>query len=144
MLRRSLLAAPALAALAADDRAAISTLLEQQAADWNRGDIPAFMRGYWRSPQLTFIGKDMAQGFDATMERYRLVYGTKEKMGQLRFELLRIELLGKDHASVIGRFFLTRKAEGGGDASGIFNLILRRFGGRKEEQGWKIILDHTS
>jgi ketosteroid isomerase-like protein len=35
--------------------------------------------------------------------------------------------------------FGARSAEGGGDASGKFTLVLR-----KTAQGWKIILDHTS
>ena len=29
-------------------------LLDQQAA-WNRGDLKAFMNGYWHSPDLTFF-----------------------------------------------------------------------------------------
>jgi ketosteroid isomerase-like protein len=42
-------------------------------------------------------------------------------------------------ATVVGRFHLTRKPEGGGDASGIFSLVLQKQSGE-----WLIILDHTS
>ncbi len=38
------------------DEAAVRKVLETQAADWNRGDIEAFMRGYHNSPETTFIG----------------------------------------------------------------------------------------
>jgi ketosteroid isomerase-like protein len=40
---------------------------------------------------------------------------------------------------VLGKFFLTRSAAGGGDATGQFTLVLR-----KTKQGWKIVHDHTS
>ncbi|MBU0695740.1 MAG: DUF4440 domain-containing protein, partial [Bacteroidetes bacterium] len=36
----------------------IRNLLETQRQDWNRGDIPAFMRGYWKSDSLMFVGKN--------------------------------------------------------------------------------------
>jgi ketosteroid isomerase-like protein len=60
-------------------------------------------------------------------------------MGKLEFTGLEVMLLGSGYASAIGRFRLARSAEGGGDASGLFTLLLRR-----TPQGWKIILDHTS
>jgi ketosteroid isomerase-like protein len=48
-------------------------------------------------------------------------------------------MLGPDHAVVVGKFHLTRNAAGGGDASGIYSLILER-----EPEGWRIIVDHTT
>ena len=60
-------------------------------------------------------------------------------MGEVAFTALDVRLIGEGMAIVIGRFALTRDAEAGGPASGIFTLVMR-----KGAQGWKIIHDHTS
>ncbi|CAN0527889.1 unnamed protein product, partial [Scytosiphon promiscuus] len=41
-------------ALEVQEEAAITAMLEAQDAAWNRGDIPACMDGYWKSPDLRF------------------------------------------------------------------------------------------
>ena len=123
------------AANAQDARAALDT----QAAAWNRGDLRAFVETYENAPTTTFLGKELSHGRDAVLARYQRTYNTPEKMGKLRFEVLTFRALGDDHAMVLGKFFLTRTAAGGGDASGHFTLILR-----KGAAGWKIIHDHTS
>jgi hypothetical protein len=40
----------------ADAKKAIQSVLDQQVAAWNRGDIKGFMSGYWNSEELTYIG----------------------------------------------------------------------------------------
>lgn len=115
------------------------TVLEAQTAAWNRGDLVTFVDTYKDSPDITFLGKALTRGRAEVLERYRRNYGTPEKMGKLRFAILESTSLGKDHALIIGQFFLTRTAAGGGDATGHFSLILE-----KTKQGWKIIHDHTS
>src|SRR6476646_6813418 len=51
--------------------AAIESVLSSQQAAWNRGDIPAFLTGYWNSPDLTFAGSDgMVRGYDGLLARY--------------------------------------------------------------------------
>jgi hypothetical protein len=43
----------------------IRTVLSGQQTAWNRGDIPAFLEGYWNSPELTFAGSDgIVRGYD--------------------------------------------------------------------------------
>ena len=124
---------------AEDAESAIKQVLMDQVSAWNRADIAAFMQGYKDSPDTTFIGKTIRQGWQQVMDRYKASYATKDAMGMLEFSDLAVRMLGNDHAVVTGRFHLTRTAEGGGDASGIFSLIFER-----EKEGWKIILDHTS
>ena len=114
-------------------------ILDTQAAAWNRGDLDAFVETYENSKAITFLGKELSYGRDAVLARYKRNYNTPEKMGKLRFEVLTVRPLGKDHAMVLGKFFLTRSAAGGGDASGHFTLLLHKGPG-----GWKIIHDHTS
>jgi ketosteroid isomerase-like protein len=141
MQRRHLLLAPPLAAAAQNTPAAqrIRAILTAQQEAWNRGDLNAFMAAYWNSPELTFIGKSIARGWQGTMDRYRREYGSRAKMGTLTFSDLEIHEVGADAAWVFGRYALQRTAEGGGDASGKYTLVLQRIAG-----DWKIVLDHTS
>jgi uncharacterized protein (TIGR02246 family) len=118
---------------------AIRSVLETQQAAWNRGDVEAFMSGYDASEATTFVGASVTRGYKQVLEDYRRRYPTRAKMGQLNFTDLEVKLLGTDYASVIGKWHLTRAADSGGDASGIFTLLLHKTG-----RGWKIILDHTS
>jgi ketosteroid isomerase-like protein len=115
--------------------APIRQLLERQQADWNRGDIEAFMRGY--DAGVVFASGDTIQrGWKETLERYKARYPNRESMGTLSFSELEITLLGDDAAVVLGRWELKRKS---GRSRGIFSLTLR-----KGADGWKIIQDHTS
>jgi ketosteroid isomerase-like protein len=131
------LIAPALLAQSADE--AIRAVMERQTADWNRGDVRAFMRGYDNSEATLFVGSSVERGYQRVLERFLSRYGTKDKMGQLTFTNLEIHPLGADYALVIGNFHLARPADAGGNSDGIFSLTFR-----KKPDGWKIIADHTS
>ena len=65
----------------------IRQVLEDQAAAWNRGDLDAFMEGYWRSEDLVFTsGGNVQRGWQTTLDRYRETYGSSpETMGRLTF-----------------------------------------------------------
>lgn len=123
----------------AQDRAAIHGVLDAQAAAWNRGDLDAFLAGYWRSEQTVFAGGDQVhRGFEAMSKRYRDAYPTKEKMGRLSFSNLRFESLEADRAVVTGSWEL-EIAGSDKRPGGVFTLVWRRFA-----DGWKIVHDHTS
>jgi L-asparaginase / beta-aspartyl-peptidase len=116
---------------------AIKAVLGAQQSAWNRGDIPAFLEGYWNSPDLTFSGPNgIVRGYAGVLERYQKAYPDKASMGQLEFSGLEIRKLGQDSALVLGRWHLNRKM---GDAGGVFTLVFERF-----PAGWRIIHDHTS
>ena len=117
----------------------IRVVLDKQVVDWNRGDVAAFMEGYQSDDQTTFVGKNVTKGHASVLADYKKRYPTKDNMGALRFEIVDIRMLGDEHASVLGKFFLKRTVAGGGDINGIFTLIFK-----KTLSGWKIILDHTS
>ena len=119
------------------DRQAISAVLNAQQTTWNRGDVDAFLLGYWHSPELTFSGSSgVARGWDGVLTRYKKNYPDRAAMGQLDFSELEFRFLGPDAALVLGRWHLKRDRD---DLGGVFTLVWQRF-----PEGWKIIHDHTS
>lgn len=117
----------------------IRAVLERQVAEWNRGDIRAFMETYEKAESTTFVGAAITKGHQPVLENYIKRYPGKEQMGQVRFDILEVRMLGGNHAYVLGRFFLTRSEQAGGNKDGTFTLLFRKIG-----DGWKIIVDHTS
>jgi ketosteroid isomerase-like protein len=118
-------------------RKAITSVLEEQQSAWNRGDVEAFMKGYWNSPDLTFAGTTgITRGWESVLARYRKNYADRAAMGQLEFSALEFHTLGKDAALVLGHWHLKRAS---GAAGGVFSLVFQRF-----PEGWRIIHDHTS
>jgi ketosteroid isomerase-like protein len=118
--------------------AAIRSVLTTQTAAWNRGDIPGFMQGYWKSDSLVFIGrKGPTYGWQQTLDNYQKSYPDAAAMGQLDFSGLRVTLLAPTAAQVVGRWHLARPAAG--DVQGYFLLVLRRVEGR-----WVVVADHTN
>ncbi len=114
----------------------VQTLFEQE-ADWNRGDIEAFMEGYIKSDALVFSGASgPIYGWDATRERYKKSYSNRILMGTLKFDILSMILLSPKVVQLQGKFYLTRDIE---DSSGYFTLTFL-----KKQSQWLIISDHTS
>lgn len=123
----------------AQEVAAVKAVLNAQMEAWNRGDLEAYMAaGYWKSPELTFIGgATEIRGYDAALERYRKAYQAPGKeMGQLDFPEMRVVMLGPDAALATGKFHL--KMKNGKEPSGRFTVILKKF-----TEGWRIIHDHS-
>jgi|SRR5919108_6152459 beta-aspartyl-peptidase (threonine type) len=119
------------------DRAAINAVLKAQQAAWNRGDVDAFLKGYWESPELTFSGSNgVSRGWDGVLARYKKNYPDRAAMGELNFSDLEFRFLGPDAALVLGKWHLKREM---GDIGGVFSLVWQKF-----PEGWKIIHDHTS
>jgi len=119
------------------DREAIHAVLTAQQTAWNRGDVDAFLIGYWHSPDLTFSGSSgVSRGLDGVLARYKKNYPDRATMGELDFSALEFRFLGPDAALVLGKWHLKREK---GDIGGVFTLVWQRF-----PEGWKIIHDHTS
>ena len=124
---------------AAGPEAEIRAVLAAQEAAWNRADVAAFMEGYEKSPDLTFLGTNgVTRGWQNVLERYRQRYPGAEAMGRLQYSEIEVRLVGSEAALVLGRFSLTRTEKAGGNASGHFSLVFR-----KTTAGWRIIHDHT-
>jgi len=84
----------------------------RQEAAWNRGDIAAFMSGYWKSPDVRFLSGDkIVSGWNETHARYRAKYATRAQMGTLGFTDLRVDMLAPTRRS--------SSADGGSSAQAI-------------------------
>jgi uncharacterized protein (TIGR02246 family) len=116
---------------------AIRAVLDAQREAWNKGDIEGFMDGYDRSNNTVFVsGDNVTRGWKTVLDRYKKNYDTPEKMGQLTFSDLEVNMLTKDTAVVIGKWLLKRSKD---EPHGRFTLIFKKTG-----HGWRIIHDHTS
>jgi len=118
---------------------AVRSVLERQVVDWNKGDLDAFLGGYWNSPKVVFqSGGQRLQGWEAMRQRYRRRYQAEGRaMGRLEFSALDIEPLGPEAVLARGRWRLTMPD--GTKPGGLFTVIFRKL-----PDGWKIIHDHTS
>lgn len=115
----------------------ILNVLHEQQICWNNGDLDGFMKGYWKSDSLLFIGsKGPTYGWQKTLENYKKSYPSKDKMGILEFSDVNVKMLGKKHAYVFGKWKLIRQND---SPNGIYTLTFQKF-----RDGWKIISDHTN
>ena len=119
------------------DRAAIETVLRQQADAWNRGDLDRFMDGYAKIPELRFAsGGTVTRGWQETLTRYHAHYPDRAAMGTLTFSDLDTTVFSPEAALVFGRWRLKTDH---GEPNGLFTLVFRR-----TADGWRIVADHTS
>ncbi len=115
----------------------VRAVLQAQQEAWNRGDIDAFMNGYWHSDATVFVsGDDVTRGWQTVRDRYKTKYSDRDKMGTLTFSDLEITALGTGAAVVLGRWELKRATD---SPHGLFTLIFRQ-----TPDGWRIVHDHTS
>jgi uncharacterized protein (TIGR02246 family) len=116
-------------------------VLATQRDAWNRGDIAAFMDGYWRSDDLRFAGGDAYRsGWQTTLDRYRASYPDRVAMGKLDFDLVEVRALDAHTVYVFGKWKLTRTGEPADQAPhGLFTLLVEQKDGT-----WVVTRDHTS
>jgi hypothetical protein len=119
------------------DDLTIKNILNQQTLAWNGGDIVNFMKPYWRSDSLMFIGKSgITYGWQKTMENYKKNYPDAAAMGKLDFTILQIKRLSVLYYSVVGKWHLARTI---GDLNGHFTLLFKKI-----KNTWVIVSDHSS
>jgi Ketosteroid isomerase homolog len=119
------------------DEKAIRSLLAEQTAAWNQGDLFLFMKGYWENDSLMFIGKSgVTYGWARTLANYQKGYPDTASMGKLAFDLIQVKRISRKYYHVTGKWFLKRSI---GDVGGHFTLLFKKINGR-----WMIISDHSS
>jgi ketosteroid isomerase-like protein len=120
------------------DQHAIISAMDQQAKDWNNGDLNAFMQSYWQSDSLQFVGKSgVTYGYQNTLNNYVKRYPDREAMGTLDFNYISLSFPAKGIAFMVGKFHLTRPTLG--DLEGHYTLVWKKIKGK-----WLILSDHSS
>lgn len=119
------------------DKEAIMKVMDNQQNAWNRGDIDGFMQGYWKSDSLLFVGSIApTYGWQTTADHYKNKYPNQAAMGRLSFTIVKVELLDKTNAFILGAWHLKRDHD---EPEGYFTLWFKKIKGE-----WKIVVDHTS
>ncbi|NCI48637.1 nuclear transport factor 2 family protein [Sediminibacterium roseum] len=119
------------------DEQAIRNTLAQQTVEWNKGNIDAFMKGYWNNDSLMFVGKSgVTYGYKRTLENYKKNYPDAANMGRLTFNILKVQPIAADTYFVLGKWALARQV---GDVSGHYTLLFKKINGK-----WLIVVDHSS
>ena len=116
----------------------IKVLLAQENA-WNKGDLAAFASGYKDSPDTLFITHQVFRGFAGLLDEYKHDYPNKAAMGTLAYSDLEVHPLDENFAVVIGKYHLERSKKDGGNVEGLFSLVFEN-----TDNGWKIVVDHTT
>ena len=120
------------------DEQKILNILDAQIKYWNAGDLENFMKGYWKSDSLMFIGKSgVTYGYNNTLENYKKGYPNLDAMGILKFNILKVEKISADAYFVVGKWHLTREKVG--DVEGHYTLLFKKIKGE-----WVIVADHSS
>jgi uncharacterized protein (TIGR02246 family) len=118
--------------------AELSHQLDRAAADWNHGDLDAFLSDYAPDSSTTFIdGRRARRGFAFIRQNYAPRFAPGARRDSLHFEEVAARRLSPTLALLTARFILMR-----GDsitASGPFTLVMEQ-----RTAGWKIIHDHSS
>ena len=111
-------------------------VMNYQEQAWTDGDLEDFMKGYWQSDSLMFVGKNgIKYGWQTTYDNYKKSYPNKAAMGKLEFEVIKLEVNG-NAAYMLGKWGLIR---GNDNPNGYFTLYWKKIDGN-----WLITIDHTS
>lgn len=113
------------------------SIIDRQNACWNAGDVECFMKGYWESDSLVYVGsKGLTYGYQNMLNHYKEAYPGQTAMGQLTFTIKSLQPVGADGYFMIGGWHLKRSI---GDVGGHFTLLWRKI-----EDQWVIVADHSS
>jgi ketosteroid isomerase-like protein len=119
-------------------QAAVSALLHGLEADWNRGDMEAYLAAYRRDAALTLVFSNVHHhGWDTMAALYRQTYPDPLAMGSFRVHEARLRVIERHAVLVVGSFshrFPALLVEGA------YSQLWQW----RAEDGWKIAHEHTS
>lgn len=119
------------------EKEAILKVMNEQQECWNNADLKCFMSFYHKSDSIQFVAKNgVNYGWENIYKSYQKGFPNAEAMGKLTYTIIDVDIYGKNHAMVTGKFELIRKED---KPSGYFTLIWEKIDGK-----WLIISDHTS
>ncbi|MFB0924778.1 MAG: DUF4440 domain-containing protein [Vicingaceae bacterium] len=118
------------------EKDAIMNVMNMQEQAWSDGSVDDFMKGYWQSDSLMFVGKNgIKYGWETTLDNYKKSYPDKSAMGKLEFDVIKLEVNGSS-AFMLGKWSLIREND---NPNGYFDLYWKKLDGK-----WVITIDHTS
>ncbi len=118
------------------EKDAVIQVMNDQEQAWSNGNIDDFMKGYWQSDSLMFVGENgIKYGWQTTLDNYKKSYPDKVTMGKLEFEVIKLEVNGSS-AFMLGKWSLIREND---NPNGYFDLYWKKINGN-----WVITIDHTS
>ena len=114
----------------------IRQALDSTATGWNRGNLQQYLAVY--TPDAQEMGPDGPRGGVEVIENTMKngFWKTGRPLQVLRYEQVKVRLLGKSNALVTGRFVLNGGAKP--DRSGWFSTVWE-----KTRDGWRMIFDHS-
>jgi uncharacterized protein (TIGR02246 family) len=116
----------------------VIAMLDRSAADWNRGDLEAFLADYQDAPATTFVGpRGVLSGLEEIRAHHAPAFEPGAERDSLRFEAVRVRSLSPLIGIVTARWVLHEN--GVTSSSGFITRVMRRTG-----SGWKITHDHSS
>lgn len=122
--------------LSSNDESLVRSVMKKQEEAWNSGNLEEFMKTYWKSEHVVFLGKNgPTYGWQKILDNYKMRYPDQDGMGKLKFNILEIAPISSRTVFLIGKYHLTRKI---GDLEGFFSLVIKRIRGE-----WLIIADHS-
>ena len=115
----------------------IRDVMDKSANDWSAGNIDEFMKSYWNSDSVMYVGtRNITYGYQNMLNAYKRSFPDTASMGKLTFNLVDIRELSPEYYLVTGKFFLARTV---GNANGVFTVLFRKINGK-----WLIVYDHSS
>ncbi|SNS31603.1 protein of unknown function [Granulicella rosea] len=117
---------------------AVKVVLAQERA-WNAGNIEEYASAYKDSPDTLFVADTISHGYAGIVQDLHRNFPTKEAMGQVSYTGLEPRSVDERVSVVVGRYHLDRSRKAGGNADGVFSLVME-----KTEAGWKIVVDHRN
>jgi uncharacterized protein (TIGR02246 family) len=114
------------------DVQAITSLINDQYAAWNRHDLDGYMMPFWRSPKLIFVSEGrVSQGWAEVKARMEQNYPDRNMMGIAGADSIQVSLLTDDSAITIERWTVRFTHE---SVSGVTTSSWRKF-----QEGWRIV-----
>jgi uncharacterized protein (TIGR02246 family) len=104
---------------------------------WNRGDLEAYLAGYWESEKTRWITRGkIIRGVNAIRAMYKSLFDSPEKMGKFEVKELEVDILTDSDALVVGQWSHTA---GQLVRQGVFTVYMKKLEGE-----WVVVIDHTS
>ncbi len=123
--------------LMAQQKEAILKVLHNLTTNWNKGDLDAFMQGYWKSDSVLFVSPTVpVKGWQNTLNLYKKSYPGHKGMGKLSFKIFKVDILDPNYAFVYGQYHLIREKDA---PTGYFTLLFKKINGK-----WVVVVDHSS